>query len=198
VKSICKLLYLISQNIHFVTNTNVPQGPSNKHPFEHSIIYLASYSHDTCPWIMHSRKGERHQVWNQKDGSMAIIQIDLNPQVCPSGRRKNDGSFSPCCEPSSVQHLTKDAASVLQTCSEHVANEVTCNIQHQASFLHHPHMLRPCYDYVACNIQHQEPSLPSFLTQHPTLHVCNIETQHPQHLLNRSETLRCICRNKLE
>jgi hypothetical protein len=96
--------------------------------------------------------------------------------------------------------------SMLRTCSEHVANEVTCNIQHRASSLppppHVATMLRLCCDHVAtcvtCNIQHQEPSLPSFLTQHPTLHVCNIETQHPQHLLNHSETLRCICRNMLE
>jgi hypothetical protein len=108
----------------------------------------------------------------------------------------------PCCEPSSLQHSTNDVASVLRTCSEHVANEVTCNIQTSGVFLPPPRMLRLCCDHVAtcvaCNIQHQEPSLPSSLTQHPTLHVCNIETQHPQHLLNHSETLRCICRNMLE
>jgi hypothetical protein len=56
----------------------------------------------------------------------------------------------PCCELSSLQHSTNDVASVLRTCSEHVANEVTCNIQTSGVFLSPPpHMLRPCSDYVA-------------------------------------------------
>jgi hypothetical protein len=90
---------------------------------------------------------------------------------------------------------------VLRTCCEHVANAVTCNIQHQESFSP-PLMLRLYYEHVAtsvaCNIQHQELSSLSSSIQSPTLNVCNIETQHSQHLPNHSETLRCICRNMLE
>jgi hypothetical protein len=106
-----------------------------------------------------------------------------------------------CCEPSSLQHSTNDVASMLRTYSEHVANEVTCNIQHRASFFPLP----ACCDYVATMLRpvlratsniRSPPSPPWHST--PTLHVCNIETQHPQHLLNHSETLRCICRNMLE
>jgi hypothetical protein len=90
--------------------------------------------------------------------------------------------FRACCERGYVQHPTSGVflpppphvVTMLRLCCDHI---VTC---------------------VACNIQHQEPSLPSSLTQHPTLHICNIKTQHPQHLLNHSETLRCICRNMLE
>jgi hypothetical protein len=91
-------------------------------------------------------------------------------------------------------------ASVLRTCCKHVANAVTCNIQHQESFSppsccdYITNMLRPVLRATS-NIK----SSPlSSSTQNPTSHVCNIETQHPQYLPNHSETLRCICRNMLE
>jgi hypothetical protein len=74
-----------------------------------------------------------------------------------------------CCEPSSVRHSTKDVASVLRTCSEHVANEVTRNIQHRASSLppppHVATMLRPVLRATS-NIR-SPPSPPSWHnTQH--------------------------------
>jgi hypothetical protein len=109
----------------------------------------------------------------------------------------------------------------------HVANRRPCNIQRtmlRACCERVPSMLRTrlratsnirrlsspsptCCDYIAVMLlpvlratsNIRSPSSPSsFLTQHPTLHVCNIKTQHPQHFLNHSETLRCICRNMLE
>jgi hypothetical protein len=111
-----------------------------------------------------------------------VVRATFNEGCC----ERVANVFRACCERGYVQHPTSGVfSSTSPTCCDHVAT-----------------MLRPCCDHVAtcvaCNIQHQEPSLPSFLTQHPTLHVCNIETQHPQHLLNHSETLRCICRNMLE
>jgi hypothetical protein len=79
--------------------------------------------------------------------------------------------------------LLQHQKNVQGSCCEHVA----CNIQTSAGLLRalpgttpKQPMLRPCCGRVACNIQHQEPSPPS-LTQNPTLHVCNIKTQHLQH-----------------
>jgi hypothetical protein len=80
---------------------------------------------------------------------------------------------------------------VLRTCCEHVANVVTCNIQHQESFSPPP-MLRLYYKHVAtsvvCNIQHQELSslCSSTQTQHHTSatsklnirNICQITVKH--------------------
>jgi hypothetical protein len=125
--------------------------------------------------------------------------------------RRSDVANNFCDVAKSFSHVANRGAcniqrvhvvSVLRTCCEHVANEVTCNIQTSGVFLPPPPMLRLYYQHVAtsvvCNIQHQELSSLSSSTQNPTSHVCNIETQDPQHLANHSETLRCICRNMLE
>jgi hypothetical protein len=125
--------------------------------------------------------------------------------------RRSDVANNFCDVAKSFSHVANRGAcniqrvhvvSVLRTCCEHVANEVTCNIQTSGVFLPPPPMLRLYYQHVAtsvvCNIQHQELSSLSSSTRNPTSHVCNIETQDPQHLANHSETLRCICRNMLE
>jgi hypothetical protein len=103
---------------------------------------------------------------------LTVVLATFNERCC----KRVANVFRACCERGYVQHPT---SGIFLSPPPHVAT-----------------MLRP----VLCatsNIR-SPPSPSSFLTQHPTLHVCNIETQHPQHFLNHSETLRCICRNMLE
>jgi hypothetical protein len=78
---------------------------------------------------------------------------------------------------------------ILRVCCERVPSMLRTRLRatskHRASFFHLPHMLRLCCDHVAtrvaCNIQTLEALSPLLLDTNSTSHVCNIETQHPQH-----------------
>jgi hypothetical protein len=105
-------------------------------------------------------------------------QINLQPSDSKPG--------SKCCE-----HV----ASHCEQCCEQIASRLRATSKYQRT----SSLLLSCCDHVAtmlraccnpCCVQHPTSGalLPSSsLTQHPTLHVCNIKTQHPQHLLNHCE-----------
>jgi hypothetical protein len=98
----------------------------------------------------------------------------------------------PYCELSSLQHSTNDVASVLRTCSEHVANKVTCNIQTSGVFLSPP---PTCCDHVATMLR---PCCDPWCVQHPTSGALpppsSSLTQH-QHYMSATSKLniRNIC-----
>jgi hypothetical protein len=80
-------------------------------------------------------------------------------------------------------------ATMLRLYWGHVATRVACNFQHQEPLLpyldttpnikclQHRNATSATLKINGYNIQHHGPSS----TQHPTSHICNIKTQHPQH-----------------
>jgi hypothetical protein len=131
---------------------------------------LASDTFVTIGWEVNHPSAVRFNVQGANDTSMlrAIAShVACNIQTSV-GHLPPPPMLRPCCDLCCVQHPTSVALLPLLDTNPNI----TC--------LQHRNSTSTTLKFNVCNIQHQEPSSPSS-TQHPTSHICNIETQQLQH-----------------